>query len=67
MKPDNAQFVSRMGSDRLAPCPFCGSIDIGFYEYHYAQHFAVACGACGAQGPSRPERDAAIALWNGRP
>lgn len=66
MKPEDARFVPRRRSDRLAPCPFCGSTELGFYEYTYAVHFAVACRECGAQGPSRPEKDKAAALWNGR-
>lgn len=48
------------------PCPFCGSDDLGYYEYVYAQNFTVTCKACGGQGPRRSSQEEARTLWNGR-
>ncbi|RVQ64991.1 restriction alleviation protein, Lar family [Croceicoccus ponticola] len=50
----------------LAACPFCASINLGFYEHVYAKHFAVICNLCGAEGPSRPTREEAGTMWNRR-
>jgi Lar family restriction alleviation protein len=52
--------------DRPEACPFCGSGDLGLYEYTYARHFAVACHDCGAHGPRRPDPEEARALWDAR-
>jgi Lar family restriction alleviation protein len=50
----------------LAPCPFCASTNVSYYEHVYAHHFAVKCNLCGAEGPSRPTCDDAGRMWNGR-
>ena len=47
-------------------CPFCGSENLGFYEYVYAQKFAAVCRACGAQGPQRSASRNARSAWNKR-
>lgn len=50
----------------LAPCPFCASTNVGFYEHVYAKHFAVMCRLCGAEGPHRGSHEEAGKLWNRR-
>ncbi len=50
----------------LAPCPFCASTNVGFYEHVYAQLFAVMCRLCGAEGPRRASHEEAGRLWNRR-
>ncbi|MBV1692099.1 Lar family restriction alleviation protein [Novosphingobium sp. G106] len=50
----------------LAPCPFCASTNVGFYEHVYAQLFAVMCKLCGAEGPRRASHDEAGRQWNRR-
>ena len=45
-------------TDRLLPCPFCGSSDLELYED------TVRCIDCSALGPEATDPDQATALWN---
>lgn len=63
-----------MSSERLNPCPFCGSSDVRIVDFLDGEGdrvFAVGCGGCGCNGtPHIPlmddARPAAIASWNQR-
>jgi Lar family restriction alleviation protein len=48
----------------LAPCPFCGSVDL-----YIADRYAVECGnqACDAIGPLGASVEDVITAWNRRP
>lgn len=50
----------------LHSCPFCGSRQLGLYEYTYSKLFTVDCKDCGAQGPRHSSPWQAQALWNSR-
>jgi Lar family restriction alleviation protein len=63
---DSRRAVSPHPHPELSACPFCGSVDIGFYEHVYARQFAVMCNACGAEGPRRSVQNEAGQLWNRR-
>jgi Lar family restriction alleviation protein len=64
--PWTLQSLNRKGNERLRICPFCGSRELGLYEYTYAKMFTVNCQGCGAQGPRHSSPHQAQALWNGR-
>jgi Lar family restriction alleviation protein len=60
------RVVGDTSTIELAPCPFCASTNLGFYEHVYAQQFGVACNLCGAEGPQRSLQDEEVKLWNRR-
>lgn len=56
-------------SEKLMPCPFCGSrdVDIGGYEdeeYQCFSHYWVRCAGCGATGGSKNTKEDAVRIWN---
>lgn len=59
------RLIARDLEHALAACPFCASLDIGFYEHVYARHFAVMCHKCGAEGPRRPNSEDGVDCGTG--
>ena len=51
-------------SDKLEPCPFCGSNDLGVKTT--ISVYTVRCDGCGAQGPLVVQHQEAIRLWTTR-
>ena len=51
-------------SEKLKPCPFCGSKYV--YTHHYIMVISKICPMCGATGPSAKTEDEAEELWNRR-
>lgn len=64
--PWTLQSLNLRDNVRLRSCPFCGSGELGIYEYTYAKMFTVNCQGCGAQGPRHSSPRRAQALWNDR-
>ena len=58
----------------FAPCPFCGSSDVGYaYRLHPDGHeiCTISCTECGACGPfraytSEADDDESVSAWNSR-
>lgn len=49
-------------SERLKPCPFCGSENVRFE----GEKHAVVCMRCKARGCIAPTEDASLDMWNDR-
>lgn len=54
---------SRM-TEKLKPCPFCGSNDVTLEETYESGY--VRCRSCGAESGFRYSHDEAAAAWNRR-
>lgn len=51
----------------LAPCPFCGSIDLILAEEGPSKgYWFICCQDCFCWGPQRIEKEEAIEKWNER-
>lgn len=54
-------------SEKLKPCPFCGSCDdLQFLDDNDYETVQVNCLECGTCGPEADTRREALDLWNRR-
>lgn len=57
-------------SEKLKPCPFCGSEDLNVYSYqnYYSlpYRWEVACTQCEGRGPVKNTKKQAIDAWDKR-
>lgn len=51
-------------TEKLKPCPFCGSDDVVLDETY--MHSYAQCRVCRAEGGLRDSHDEAAAAWNSR-
>ena len=54
--------------DKLKPCPFCGSDNMGVYEHSYPMehYYFVFCNECKAESGNFETKEKAILAWNRR-
>jgi len=53
-------------SEKLNPCPFCGSESMGEVTFNKEQFVAIYCEHCGSQGMLRQNVTEAKVAWNQR-
>ena len=53
-------------TDKLKPCPFCGSKEVGIFDIHPVPLTRVCCLECGGNGSHEKENERAIDKWNQR-
>lgn len=53
-------------ADRLAPCPFCGSDNVGLETNRPSGFIFAVCRDCGAEGPCEDHSNSAEDYWNRR-
>ena len=58
-------------TDKLKPCPFCGTYSCPRLQKHWAEgeqvfFYSVLCVFCGGQSGGTRTKGAAIAAWNRR-
>lgn len=53
-------------TEKLKPCPFCGSRSVYVEQISSGGYFNVCCGNCLANVPLSGSRETAVAAWNSR-
>ena len=62
----NQCCIASMVELKVAPCPFCGGVELFLLEVDLSQ-WAIECRECGSIGPDSNGSDQAAHAWNKRP